>query len=249
MNTQETQEKIQEQIKKNPGIHLSKIAEDLNIKITEVETQLQHLENIGKIRSTVLAGYKRYYILDKNEKNYSKQKLQTRNDILKLISNRPGLYLNKIAELLDMSIQLVDYHISVLIKNKQIIGMSPPTGEHYTRYFTVESNISGQEKIILEILANKIPLEVVLLLVQHNVLKHKEIHNSLGILPSKLSYHLNKLVNSGIIEAQAQGKDKGYLLLNKNEIIRILRKYRLKIELNVAIEEFFGTWQDLNYEE
>ena len=154
MNEQELQEKILEQIKKNPGIHLSKIAEQLNLRITEVERHLHILETLERIHATAAAGYQRYYLITK-ERNYSKQKLQTRNDIYTLIAQRPGLYRNKIAEILNMSIQLVDYHISVLLKNKKIISIQPPPGEYHTRYYIAESDIGGQEKLILEILAKK----------------------------------------------------------------------------------------------
>ena len=51
--------KIHDLIKKNPGLHLSKIAELLNMNITEIQHHLQYLEKKGIITVTSEVGYKR----------------------------------------------------------------------------------------------------------------------------------------------------------------------------------------------
>ena len=58
----ETQKDICDIIAKNPGIHLSKIAELLNMKISVAEQYLLTLEKKETIISVESEGYKRYYI-------------------------------------------------------------------------------------------------------------------------------------------------------------------------------------------
>ena len=155
------------------------------------------------------------------------------------------MYLSKIAEMLDMSIQLADYHLVYLQKNREIISARDPKG-HYKRYYIVDSRIEKKDKKVLEILREEIPLKIVLLLLKHHNLKHKDIWEKLDILPSGLSYHLGKLVDSGIINASPYGKEKGYALKNREEIIRILKEYELLLGLRLTIERFTDMWKDLS---
>ena len=57
------------------------------------------------------------------------------------------------------------------------------------------------------------------------------------------------MVESGIIEVQPHGKEKGYTLKNRDEIIRILKKHELHIELHFTIDSFKDLWDNLNYKD
>jgi len=243
----ETKQKILQIIRINPGIHLSKIAEFSEMKIIDVEKLLSLLEQEGHIFCTKKAGYYQYFATKHQVKNRTQRISNTRETIYNLIAQNPGIYLTKIAETLDMSLQLADYHLIYLERHKKIIVVKKERGYH-KRYYVVDSRISDQEEQILEFLGKEIPLEIVLLLIKHQSLQHKELSDHLSISTSKLSYHLNNLVRSGIVELKPFGKKKGYVLKKKAEIIRIIKKYKLKIILDIAVEEFRGLWDHLNYE-
>jgi len=81
------------------------------------------------------------------------------------------------------------------------------------------------------------------------VLQHKDLLKQLNISSSTLSYHLTKLVQSGLLEVQPHGAEKGYALKNREEIKRILKKYEFHIEVNVAVENFKNMWGDWDYHE
>lgn len=59
----------------------------------------------------------------------------------------------------------------------------------------------------------------------------------LGISPSNLSYHLNKLVKYEIIEVKSYGDEKGYKLKNKKEVLQCLLNY-------IVIDGFKDLWDD-----
>ena len=90
-------------------------------------------------------------------------------------------------------------------------------------------------------------LKIVLFLVSNPNMRHKDILRNLDITSSTLSYHLNKLVDFGIIQVKPHGREKGYSLKNKEEIVKILKKYELQIELHFAIDGFKDLWEDFDY--
>jgi len=173
---------------------------------------------------------------------------EIRKHICELVTQSPGLHLSKIAAMLDMSIQLTDYHLRYLEKRGDIVVIKDERG-YFKRYYVAESGVGIREKQVLEVLRKKIPLKIVLYLLQHRALKHKQILQRLEISSSTLSYHLTTLVESGIVEVHPHGKEKGYTLTNRGDIIRILKKHELHIEIHLIIESFKELWEDLKYHE
>jgi predicted transcriptional regulator len=243
----EIQKKIIALIKKSPGLYLSKIAELLSMSIPDIQNYLSTLEKDGDITAVKEEGYKKYYIKDKPEQVRDNRNVTIRKEIYNLIEKTPGIFLSKIAEQLGMSIQLADYHLSYMQRNNEIISVKNP-GEYLKKYYLVNEQIIDQEYKILELVTKKIPLEIVLYLIKNYSAQHKDIYEHLHISPSRLSYHLTKLTQAGIIEVQSYGNEKGYVLKNRKEIIRFLKKHRFRVELDIAIDEFLDIWNDLNYE-
>ena len=58
----ETRRNIYDLITKNPGLHLSKIAQLLSLRLSLVEYHLRYLEKNNIILGISEEGYKRYYI-------------------------------------------------------------------------------------------------------------------------------------------------------------------------------------------
>jgi predicted transcriptional regulator len=241
----ETVKNIYDFISNHPGLHLRMIAEMLDRNISDVERELLYLERQGVILVVKKDGYDRYYVEKRKNRLRDERTIETRKQILDVITKNPGLYLSKIAEILELSIQLTDYHLAYLIKNKEITSARDPRG-HYKRYYLVDHGLTRRDKKILEVLRQEIPLKVVLLLLKHHTLQHKEIWEELDILPSGLSYHIAKLVENEIIDVMPHGKEKGYVLKNREEIIRILKEYELLIGLRLSVERFTDMWKDLN---
>ena len=232
-----TQRKIYNLIAKSPGLHLSKIAEVLNIRISIAEYHLQQMEKDGIISSIVEKGYKRYYIEDFKVGIRDKRILKTRQKIYTLIANNPGLHLSKIADLLNIRISLAEYHLQYMEKDK-LISIIREKG--YKRYYIEDSGVGSKDKKLLSLFRQETPLKIVLFLLKHPQSKHKEIADNLGLSTSTLSYHLNKLVRHGIVSEPVVGEVKGYNIINKKEISAILRRYQLQR----LIEKFTETWDD-----
>ena len=237
----ETRKHICDIIQKHPGIHLSKIAELLDMKIIIVEQHLHTLEHTNTITSIETDGYKRYYLKEK-PKGIRDQRIQeTRQHIIDLIATNPGLHLSKIAEELNMRLSLAEYHLQTLEKNQMIISVKDVG--YYKRYYLAGDEVGTKERKTVSLLREDIPLKIVLYLLKKKHAKHKDILQNFHITSSTLSYHLNKLLKHGIINIPSLGDNRGYTLKNPKELINLLKKYRL-IPLT---KSFTDIWDDLKF--
>jgi predicted transcriptional regulator len=234
------EQKIRDLIAENPGLYLSKIAEMLDMSISTVEQYLREMERKRIIYGTVDEGYKKYYIDDSGAGIYGRKILEIRKKIYNFIAENPGLNLSKIAELLNMGISLAEYHLLYLEKNESIISIKE---EGYKRYYVKSTKLGIPERKILALMRQELPLKIVLLLLKHTNLKHKELLEHFDIAPSTLSYHLHKLLQDNVIDVHTYGKEKGYSIRNKRMVLEFLMKYKL----SSMVESLKDTWDDFNY--
>ena len=153
----ENKRKIFNLIQKNPGVHISKIAEMTNLSIHEVEQFLFDLCQNKEINIFEESGYKQYFVKDDNVEDPSNK--ETWEKIYDAIDKFPGLHLSRIAELLDMSPPLAEYHLLRMEKKEKIISLKE---KGYKRYYTKTEKISSEDKELLTILQNEILLKIVL---------------------------------------------------------------------------------------
>lgn len=236
----EIQEKIRDLLRNNPGLHMSKIAELLDMHVKEIERHLYELEKNKTIIVIQDVGLRRYYLQSPGVEIADENAQETRKRIYNLIAQNPGLHLSKIAELLKMSKPLAEYHLQRMEKEEKITVLKE-TG--YSRYYIYSEEIEPKDKKIFSLLRKDIPLKIVLFLANHKHAKHKEILKYLNIAPSTLSYHLNNLIKQGIVIAQRYGDEKGYALKNEKELLAFVLKYRL----HIVVDGFKELWDGLNY--
>jgi predicted transcriptional regulator len=166
------------------------------------------------------------------------QELETQRKIYVLITKQPGLHLSKIAEILDISIPLADYHLRSLEKNDLVISEKI---EGYLRFF-IKEDIGIKDKKYFSLFRHEMLLKIVLFLLKHPYSRHKTILENIPMTRSLLTYYLNKLVKKEIIAIQEFKNEKGYVVLNHKEIVRFLIKYE-PYKLVKGIDE---TWTDFN---
>jgi predicted transcriptional regulator len=163
--------------------------------------------------------------------------LETRRKIYDLINQNPGIHLSKISQILKMRTSLVEYHLLFLEKH-DILKSDKETG--YKRYY-LKGQIGVKDKKYLFIIRQKTVMKIILYLLKNKVSPHKIILENVDVSASTLSYHLNKLVKKNIVELNRYGKDKGYIIKNKDELISVLIQYKpYKI-----FDGFEDIWRDL----
>jgi predicted transcriptional regulator len=116
-----TRKRIYDLIIKNPGLHLSKIAESLNIRISLVEYHLQYMERDGLITVNKENGYSRYYVGGsevgvKDKKIISLLRQETPLKIVLFLLKNPNSRHAIIAEKLGMTTAALSYHLNKLVE-------------------------------------------------------------------------------------------------------------------------------------
>lgn len=128
-----------------------------------------------------------------------------RQRILALVREFPGLHLREIARQLDTSVALVEYHAPAL-EEKGLIHLE--RDQRYLRLYPERGSerLTPNERRHVAVLRQELPLQVCLrLLDADGPLRHGELVDSLGISKSKLSFHLNKLTDAGLVHKVDDG--------------------------------------------
>ena len=233
--------KIYNTISKYPGINLSKIADELDVKVSITEHNLSSLVKNGIIICKQENGSIKYFIKRQGTVKKDKRTESTKNEILNLIQSNPGLHQAKIAELLNMTAQLAEYHLIQLEKNELIIGIKDKKG-YYKRFYVKESDVGIKEKQILSLLRREHLVKIIVNILLNPNIRHKVLLDKLNIVGSTLSHHLKKLEEYEIIESNSFGKEKGYRIKDEKEIVRIIMKFKL----DSMFEGFKDIWDKFN---
>ncbi|MFH1101478.1 MAG: hypothetical protein V1726_05550 [Methanobacteriota archaeon] len=162
--------------------------------------------------------------------------LDIRKKIYKLLLVNPGVNLSSVAELLDISVALADYHLYYMESNG-LITIEKEGG--YKRYY-VKGEIGTEEKKILSLLHQEIPLQVILFLLNHPCSKPKIIRETLGISPALLTYYLKKLRKYNVIIEDSSEQKKVFSVAKEHVVLTLLIRYKP----NVLLERFKDTWAD-----
>jgi len=164
--------------------------------------------------------------------------VENQEKIYLLIQKNPGLNLSEISKILNLKVQLVDYHTRYLVSKKLIIYDKE---KGFKRYY-VAGKTGIKEKRFFGVLRQEIPLKITLFLLEYPYSQHKEILSNFNISASTLTYHINKLVKNGIICLQETDEKKGYVIVNEKEVIDFLRRYKP----SEILKRFKDTWDNFH---
>lgn len=157
-----------------------------------------------------------------------------RRQLARLIEQYPGLHLRELARQADISEALAGYHMDAL----QSAGLVEIQEDGvYKRFYPAKGpSPTETEKDLIKILRQRVPLQIVLNLLEGKQMPHTELTARLGLAKSTVSYHLAKLRDAGIIAA-----GEGTLFLAEpKRIERLLIKWEPPRDLT---DSFADLWE------
>jgi predicted transcriptional regulator len=117
----ETRRKVFDTISKNPGLHLSKIAELLKMRVSHVEYHVNYLEKHDLISVEKETGYKRFYVkgtVGVQDKRYlSVLRQKTLLHIVLFLLKNDVVQHKEILENVAVSPSTLSYHLKKLVKH------------------------------------------------------------------------------------------------------------------------------------
>jgi len=145
----------------------------------------------------------------------------TRNRILSYVQKYPGLHLNELVRKLDLSKSTINYHLKHLCKLDLLVAKQEG---RYIRYY-VRNQVGEIDKKIINIIRQNTPYKIILYLILRPNPSQIELSKSLNKHPTTISFHINKLMQNGIVECEPTGNEIHYNVKNQQRISELLIKY------------------------
>ncbi len=163
--------------------------------------------------------------------------LDTRQKILEAVYKKPGIHFRELARFTGLATGQLEYHTYKMEKAGLI--RSEKDGK-YTRFYPPIEYGEAVEQI-LRALHRPRTKEILEYLVENECATTDELSKLLELSASAILWHLKRLENEGIVEANDQNRRKCYALRNKDAAIRALQIYRggLLDELSKKLAEMW----------
>lgn len=129
-----------------------------------------------------------------------------RADILACVTRVPGAHLRGIERMTGLPLGQVLYHLDRL-ERMGLVASSKDQG--FRRYYLAK-DVGRGEKKYLAALRHQVPRRVVLLLLERPGLMHKDLQVAVGVAGSTLSFHLERLLSSGVLVRMKVGASQQY---------------------------------------
>ena len=164
--------------------------------------------------------------------------LEARKRVFDAIKENPGIHMRGLERKTGIPMGTLRYHLRYLEKHEMIVEKR--SGRMVTYYPSVSgSSVDAQDKKYLAVLRQEIPRLIVLHLMMHPHTSHSDLKPHFMISPSTLSYHLKKLLDSGIIIKDSEGL---YYVADEERVARILIRYRQSF-LDAMVDSFVRFWE------
>jgi len=165
--------------------------------------------------------------------------LETRRKIYELIRKSPGIHFREIERRLNIAVGNLQYHLYYLEKKNLI--RSEQDGE-YTRYYPKDCKLDEIDKKILSFLRRRTARRILIYLLTNPNANNKEIAQGIGLSPSTISWHLNKLVEAKIVERKKEGRESFFRVKDPERVARLLITYKESF-LDKLVEGFVEVWE------
>jgi predicted transcriptional regulator len=139
-----------------------------------------------------------------------------RVQILEFVKAHPGAHLRRIKRELNLAMGVLQYHLYRLEKDQSIVGRRRGL---YKRFYP-RLNFVAEEEEILGVLLQETERDLLLYLLRTPDATPKELSEFARVSASSISWHMKRLVSSGLVEARRQSGFVYYVV--KGDPARIL---------------------------
>jgi predicted transcriptional regulator len=142
----------------------------------------------------------------------------TRIEITTFIKSNPGVHFRGICDSLGLSVGVVQYHLNMLERAGIITGYNDG---QYKRYFE-QNTFTQTDMKLISLVRHETTAKILTILSQNGSVFHKDIASILGISSQALTWQMNQLKNTGLINAEKTGINVKYSFNDANVIKLIL---------------------------
>ena len=106
----------------------------------------------------------------------------------------------------------------------------------------VQETVAADDKAVLALLRQPVPLHAVLVLLDRGEASHGELDAAIAVSRTTLHYHMGKLERAGVVASRKDGKERRYRLADEDRILGLLMRYRPPDQL---VAGFLEAWESL----
>lgn len=161
----------------------------------------------------------------------------TRDRVLAVIRETPGIHFREISRRLSLPMGAVEYHIHQLLKRDLIVARSEG---RYKRYYA-EGKHGSEEKRHLSYLRREVPRSIIIRLMLRPGSRHRDLKEALSLTGSTLTFHLQNLVRDGVVTEKDDGGTKRFYVSDPKGLSASLIKYRGSF-MDDLVDSFADTW-------
>jgi predicted ArsR family transcriptional regulator len=121
--------------------------------------------------------------------------MTTRERLRAHVEAHPGVHVNALGRELDLATGQVQYHLRRLCERGAVVA-----DEQYGRTHCFPPGYTEQERRTLALARRETARELLLVLLERETATAGELADRLGIAPSTVSYHTDRLVEAGVLE-------------------------------------------------
>jgi len=149
-----------------------------------------------------------------------------RIEVLEDIKTHPGTHLREIKRRLKIAMGTVQYHLTILEKEKKIVYDRKGSFKKFYSNNVFEDN----QKEVLNVLSQERERDILLFLIQNPLTTQKAISEFTNISSASINWHMKRLNSAGLVEIRHENHFAKYnLTIDNVEVLRLLKNYHPRI--------------------
>ncbi len=168
--------------------------------------------------------------------------LDTREKIFRTINRNPGLHFREIQRRTEIATGSLQYHVDYL-KKKNIIRQEKD-GKYVRYYSTRGEQLGAENEELMSLLRKESMRRIILFLLTGSRANNERIAKAVELAPSTVSWHLKKLVETGLVEKRHRGRKSFFYLKEPERAVSLLASFKTSF-LDDLVEGFVDIWEEI----
>jgi len=161
---------------------------------------------------------------------------ENRQRIYEFIKNNPGAHLRMICRELELAMGATQHHLAILEKSGRIKSRRINLYRHY-----YAAEVLDVQLILLAFLRQETARDILMYLIEHPGSTQSDIANFKNFSIPTISWHMSRLLESGIVSSRKDGKIIKYDIMDVKNIATLVKIYHPNIwdKLSDSLAEMF----------
>ncbi len=161
---------------------------------------------------------------------------ENRQRIYEFIKNNPGAHLRMICRELELAMGATQHHLAILEKSGRIKSKRFNLHRHY-----YAAEVLDIQHALLAFLRQETARDILIYLIEHPNSTQSDIANFKNFSHPTISWHMSRLVESGVVSSRKDGKIIKYEVIDVKSVAALVKVYHPNIwdKLTDSLAEMF----------